>query len=151
MSGVPGGEVYDIRENCSSMQHQLPSQLLSLSYSSHIPNSSKGRNSYRGINSYPPHETNYDLANTVAGKCHDLIAKGSISKMAPSSESPALPFPAIAAAGRQYGLGLPRHALDQIPLQTEMAMQHLPSPTFSLQVCTAITTTTTTTTATTNK
>jgi len=84
------------------------------------------------VTSLPP-RPKFNIRSNLATKIHDIIAKGTFAKIGQSSEPPATPFPAIAASGRPPSFGLPRHGLDQIALQSEMALQHIPSPTFSFQ------------------
>ena len=103
-----GCAVHDIKENCSALNFGVASQMLALVQQSYTP-MRQSMDDYRGVKvqSFDP-ELN-------------------------ASEVPALPCVAIAPGGRGASLGIARNALDQVPIQSELALQHVPAPTFALQ------------------
>jgi len=103
-----GCTVHDIKENCSAINYGVASQMLALVQQSYTP-MRQSMDDYKGVKvlSFDP-ELN-------------------------ASEMPALPGAGLAPGGRGASLGVARNALDQVPIQSELAFQHVPAPTFALQ------------------
>jgi uncharacterized membrane protein YgcG len=102
------GRVHDIKESCAVVKHETACQLLSLTTVSATPLK-------HSIDNYVgPRTVRYD------------------PRVYPS-ESPALLGNVLAPGGRVASLGIPRNALEQIPLTNELTIQHMPCRNFALQ------------------
>jgi hypothetical protein len=101
-----GGDIHDMKENCSAMNYAIASQVMSLFMASFTP---------EDVDKF------------------DGVPVISYNKNMEASEVPALSSVAIAANGRAASLGISRNSLDFIPIQSELAIQHMPVPTYAMQ------------------
>ena len=100
--------MHDIKESCAGLKYDVACQLLALSVASATPMKHSIDN-YTG-----PCTIRYDPRMCA-------------------SEVPPLPTNCLAPAGRVSSLGIPRNALEQVPLVSELTEQHLPSRNFAFQ------------------